>query len=590
MRTTGPVLEFAAGYWSSVTLHEICAGQNRFLLTLEPSDHWIHKLSSLSKNGHEIRKVNPGWAECSIPEPPAGFRRWGLACLDHVPQEARIRHTLEARERVDVVLVHSAREPKVQEAVETYKYVAWFDHLMPWPSAICSDTVDVGEWGLFASPRIDPHLFFDRVYVLNLARRKDRWKAFEEQFHQCGWPFQDPVRFVAIDGRQCNPPGWWTQGPGAWGCAISHIRILEDAIQGNHERIVVFEDDVEFPEGWLERLGKFLEALPTDWGQIYFGGQLIRPEEHPPERVNEHIVRPWNVNRTHGYAVHRRYMVDLYKHLCDWPAWSKIPRHHVDHRMGVAAEQKLGNVYAPSDGWIVGQTADKSDVCETDLRERYWDHGFPDDAAEDRPFVVVLGIHRSGSSMVAGILHELGVHMGNKFQGYEDRHKGSFEAVGLRDLCERLYPFPSIEPAIPMTEAERWLATWVGHRRQEAKGQRTLPGGKYPHLCAMGGLLRKVEPLRIVHINRPLEVSIKSLVGRGVNPEKAKKVQTWLWWEKGKFLTTLKEEERLDLEYDQVLKAPAEVVDQITEFLQLGVRKNRRQKAIEMVDASLRTH
>ena len=107
------------------------------------------------------------------------------------------------------------------------------------------------------------------------------------------------------------------------------------------------------------------------------------------------------------------------------------------------------------------------------------------------PFVAVIGLHRSGSSCLAGVLPELGVHMGEELTGYEPT--GGFEAAELMAICESAYPFPSTEPTLPASEIVASL------RRYEtkvcaaaARHGRQLAGGKYPHLFAMGTALRDV--------------------------------------------------------------------------------------------------
>ncbi|MGB7323991.1 MAG: hypothetical protein WBD31_03910, partial [Rubripirellula sp.] len=42
-----------------------------------------------------------------------------------------------------------------------------------------------------------------------------------------GWPFPEPERFAAIDGRRVATPPQWRAGNGAWGCYRSHLLILE---------------------------------------------------------------------------------------------------------------------------------------------------------------------------------------------------------------------------------------------------------------------------------------------------------------------------------------------------------------------------
>ena len=58
---------------------------------------------------------------------------------------------------------------------------------------------------------------FQRVAVISLERRPERWKVFLEKL-PANWPFGFPLRFPAIDGSIHRPPHWWREGPGAWDC------------------------------------------------------------------------------------------------------------------------------------------------------------------------------------------------------------------------------------------------------------------------------------------------------------------------------------------------------------------------------------
>ena len=55
------------------------------------------------------------------------------------------------------------------------------------------------------------HDMFERVYVINLPRRAERWEAFVQRL-PADWPFRVPERYVAIDGGLATPPDWWKGG------------------------------------------------------------------------------------------------------------------------------------------------------------------------------------------------------------------------------------------------------------------------------------------------------------------------------------------------------------------------------------------
>lgn len=508
-----------------------------------------------------------------------------------------------------------------------------------------------------------------RAVCINLDRRPDRWEQFQRN---C--PVAGVERFAAIDGRKCRPPEWWRQGGGAWGCMMSHIRILEAALMDGLDQrggvLLVLEDDALFPPDFAEKAEQFLLAVPKDWDQLYFGGQHRGVRSRPPQRINGEVIRPYMVNRTQAYAVRGEFMRVLYRHLCNWPDHARHPRHHVDHRMELLHASGRHNVYAPT-RWIIGQAGGKSDVSGRMAQDRFWNYHLPDQpdrglpaqagtqagrderaaphapwlgatgvgdaarpasvdaegAAHQRalrrqrrrhrhggpvrfkpavrePPVWVIGLHRSGSSVTAGILHRLGVHMGNRLIGYENRGTGGFEAHGLAKICEQAYPFPSPEPAVDREVTKRELRAWLDHRMGEAAHRGTIAGGKYPHLCFLVDMLLELEPeSRFIHIDRPLDESIRSLTDRSAKargwlratPEQCERLQRALDAAKRAALARIKSVAAaahssgvpgpalLTIHYHDLLTEPASQIDRIIAFLALAVRPEQRQAAIELV-------
>ena len=93
--------------------------------------------------------------------------------------------------------------------------------------------------------------FFDRTYVINLPRRQDRMAAFAERAANAG--ITSFEKFDGVDGSLAKPPHWWRVGSGAWGCLMSHARVLEDALSKGYQSILVFEDDVVFCDRFNRR-------------------------------------------------------------------------------------------------------------------------------------------------------------------------------------------------------------------------------------------------------------------------------------------------------------------------------------------------
>jgi hypothetical protein len=355
--------------------------------------------------------------------------------------------------------------------------------------------------------------------------------------------------------------------------------VIEQALNSGLDRILILEDDATFAEWFSQKATKYVESLPAGWGQAYFGGQHLKR----PELVCDGVTRASNINRTHAYALSgTANIVECYRWLCNTEKWPQ--RNHIDHHYGRMHEARIIPAYAPVE-WLCGQSADnKSDVCWKEMKERWWHMKRPPLATggcSAVPFVAVVGLHRSGSSCIAMMLHKLGVNMGDKLGGYESRNGGGGEAAGLSAICERAARFPSTEIKNP-EKCERDLSAWVHGRRKRVGA---ICGGKYPHLCAMGDMVMQAagENLFVVHCDRPLEESIDSLKRRSrrakgwiaASDEDCEKTQRWLWGHKTKFLASMPRERVLDVQHGRLLADPTSVVTEIVEFL--GIRPSAEQ-------------
>lgn len=201
---------------------------------------------------------------------------------------------------------------------------------------------------------------FDRVVVINLARRFERWAQFTGRLQN--WPFQAPQRFEAIDGFQTDVPSEWDKGPGAWGCMLSHRAVLGSAIADGATSLLVLEDDAYPVPDFAARSADFLARVPPDWDCLMFGGEHLRG----PIPVASGIVRCMATNRTHAFAIRGRMMPALLK------CWQHYKTDHCD--IILASLMRLFNVYAP-DPFLIGQGAGFSDITETDEALRFLSSG-----------------------------------------------------------------------------------------------------------------------------------------------------------------------------------------------------------------------
>lgn len=205
--------------------------------------------------------------------------------------------------------------------------------------------------------------FFDHVFLISLD---DRREAAESRLRDA-WIFDYEV-IRAFRGDVIGVPSWWRAGGGAWGCYTGHLHALHRAWQLGVESALILEDDVIFAPLFREKLGLLMRNVSDDWGQLYLGGQL----RGPTEPVNEFVLRPSRVNRTHAYAVHRNAIPSILRHLMEFQEIIKGDVvYHIDHHLEEAHMRKAWGVYAPT-WWLCGQGEASSAVNGRQEWVRWW--------------------------------------------------------------------------------------------------------------------------------------------------------------------------------------------------------------------------
>jgi hypothetical protein len=208
---------------------------------------------------------------------------------------------------------------------------------------------------------------FERAYVINLRRRPDRLKAFFDRLAKADWPvhWPRPEVYEAIDGDQVGTPEEFVHGGGAYGCRMSHLRLLQDCLMHDIKSVMVFEDDAELTPNIGPQLAEFCAAAPDDWEGLMPGGQ----HHQPPDAVagSPGVIRIKNAQRTHCYIARGEYLKSLQRR---WGC-SNI---HIDWRMK-DFHHKF-RVYGPAvDGaprWLVGQAGGRSDVYKGQKPPEWW--------------------------------------------------------------------------------------------------------------------------------------------------------------------------------------------------------------------------
>lgn len=460
---------------------------------------------------------------------------------------------------------------------------------------------------------------FEQCFVINLARRPERLAAFRERMAAVVWPFPHPEVWSAVDGLRVGAPHWWAQGKGAWGCYQSHMRIIEHCLNNDVGSVLILEDDVVFHEDLAERWNAFYEKLPQDWEQLYLGGQHFKRAQGEPEDINEQVCIPYNVQRTHAYALRGEGLRKAYAHLLDTASWE--PRHHIDHRFGVMHMRRSIQVYAPR-VWMAGQEAGLSDIANKERSRMFWsDEGRRKTRVEQRRRVVqtdrvldlkerireraaekvivaVLGPFRHGTSAVTGAIVSAGAHPGHRcIAPNKHNPKGFFEATMLQRTCQQMFPEPRLECAVTNRE-ERLLrlGDWLNT-------QLDVPNhiivGKHPDLCFLVDELNEMWPgVRFVSMYRNLDIAARSLnkippwsgYRAQYNEDIARDCIYRLHATREKSLAKLEENDEggrvLRLQYDDMVNDPGGTLMPMLRFL--GWDLAQYEAAVAFIDPALR--
>lgn len=219
----------------------------------------------------------------------------------------------------------------------------------------------------------DLHKWFKHTSVVSLDKFPKRWEAFQERATKAG--LTGYKKFHAIEGDKVPPSGWFRGGNGAWGCLMSHLRIVQDALMDDEPgHILVFEDDAVFSDDWLERMHKIMEEVGNNWDMLYLGGQHLHMPRVKPYRMpyNKEVVNARNINRTHAFAINKKFLRKYQQHIMYAPDYIDAKSNfHIDHQLGILHQHQNYTILA-AQPWVNGQGAGLSWTCGRKTGENWW--------------------------------------------------------------------------------------------------------------------------------------------------------------------------------------------------------------------------
>jgi hypothetical protein len=194
---------------------------------------------------------------------------------------------------------------------------------------------------------------------------------------------------------------------------------------------------------------------------------------------------------------------------------------------------------------------------------------------DSRPVVAILGLFRGGTSVVAGVLHRLGLEMGPLLPGSEHNPRGFYEDISLRARLRQMWDEPHFLRRPGSAHQVAALREW---RRSLIAQQPGAPGMvpqmlavKHPLLCLMGPqMIRSWGPAtRFISIVRPMDQCLASLARVGWwQPQVCQTIQQRLWTTREAFLSR---RQHLQLSHDELLSNSEAQIGRIVQYLSLDV-------------------
>ncbi|NLT52124.1 MAG: glycosyltransferase family 25 protein [Ignavibacteria bacterium] len=163
---------------------------------------------------------------------------------------------------------------------------------------------------------MNPNEYFDKIYCINLERRKDKWVQVQERFkrHQI-----EVERFEAIDklGLEDEFNQFYAQNShrtyiktsGTYAILKTYIALYEHILSNpNINKVLIFEDDVLFYINFNNHFKNSVENIPSDWDIWYLGGSQYKTKL---EEYNKYFNYAKNLDGCFAIALQRNIIKKL---------------------------------------------------------------------------------------------------------------------------------------------------------------------------------------------------------------------------------------------------------------------------------------
>lgn len=141
----------------------------------------------------------------------------------------------------------------------------------------------------------------DKIFYINLEHRLDRKKEIIEQIKKIDPELEKTERINAVKNKR-----------GEIGCALSHIKCLEKAIENNFDNVLILEDDFDFVKD-ISFVNQSINLIFKDYSN--FDIFLLSANIIKCKRLNPLVHRALDVQTASGYIINKKFYETLLKNF-----------------------------------------------------------------------------------------------------------------------------------------------------------------------------------------------------------------------------------------------------------------------------------
>ena len=114
----------------------------------------------------------------------------------------------------------------------------------------------------------------DKIFIINLKHEINKRKKMENLIPILE-NISSNIEFVeAVNGNAIEIDTEYSSSKGSYGCCLSHLACIKDAVCKKYENILIFEDDIILRKDFVD-IWKTLECPSTNWDLLYLGGTQL---------------------------------------------------------------------------------------------------------------------------------------------------------------------------------------------------------------------------------------------------------------------------------------------------------------------------